>query len=104
MPVKVVDNAVEALDTVKRFRMEGYTQDNVYIIAHNDERTHHIAEAARANEVGITEEGPIRGMVSMFKSKGDELRSKMESIGLTKSEAHRYEEELDRGKIVVIAQ
>ena len=40
----------------------------------------------------------------MFRSRGDELRAKMESLGLTENEANKYEQELDFGKVVVIAE
>ena len=40
---------------------------------------------------------------NIFTSRGDELRSKMQSVGLTEKEAADAEEELDKGRLVVIA-
>jgi hypothetical protein len=38
----------------------------------------------------------------MFSKKGDELRNKLQEIGLSQEEAHEYEDELDEGKILLI--
>ena len=42
-------------------------------------------------------------MKNVFRSRGDELRSKMVSLGLTENEAAHMEEELDKGKVVIVA-
>lgn len=38
----------------------------------------------------------------VFRSEGDQLRMKMEELGLTEQEAERYERKLDQGKILLI--
>lgn len=56
------------------------------------------------NDIGVAEQGIVNSIANVFRSRGDELRSKMESLGLSNLEAQRFEEELDRGRIVVIAK
>ncbi|MGD6840790.1 general stress protein, partial [Bacillus thuringiensis] len=52
---------------------------------------------------GIKEQGIIESMSNLFNSRGDELRSKMKSVGMNQAEADVYEEELDKGKLVIVA-
>ena len=56
------------------------------------------------NDIGVAEQGIVNSIANVCRSRGDELRSKMESLGLSNLEAQRFEEELDRGRIVVIAK
>lgn len=38
----------------------------------------------------------------MFRSQGDELRSKMEELGLSTYEAVSYQKQLDEGKVLLV--
>ncbi|MFD2670987.1 general stress protein [Marinicrinis sediminis] len=101
--VEIVDNGVQALDTVKRMHGQGIEGARIYVLAHEEKRTAHIADATDAQEIDIAEEGMFRSLANIFRSRGDELRSKLESVGLTEEEANHYEEVLDQGKVLVIA-
>lgn len=100
--VHVVENGVQALDLISTLKTEGYDRDDVYIFAHFEKRAEDISEAIDTAEVGLKEQGMLEAVGNMFKSRGDELRSKMESLGLTEQEAQEYEKELDKGRLVVV--
>lgn len=100
---KTVENALQAKNEIEGLLAQGYSLDNVYILAHDDNRGEDITEALHTNEVGMKEQGVFSSMSNIFKSRGDELRSKMESLGLSEQEAETYEKELDKGKLVLIA-
>ncbi len=104
MTIKMtVENALQAKSEIEKLQTQGYDDDNIYIFAHDKKRQKDINDALDTESVGIKEHGFLNSMKNMTSSRGDELRAKMESAGLTKQEAEEYEEELDKGKLVIIA-
>lgn len=105
MTVKLtVENAVQAKVEIEKLETQGYSRDDIYVFAHYKKRSDDITDALDTEKVGIKEQGFLDSMKNMFTSRGDELRSKMEVAGLTKDEAASAEEELDQGKLVLIAK
>lgn len=105
MTVKTtVENAVQAKSEIEKLVKEGYSHDDIYIFAHDKKRGGNISDALDTEEVGMKEQGFLASMKNMFSSRGDELRSKMEAAGLSTEEAANAEEELDQGKLVIIAK
>ncbi|CAM4450018.1 general stress protein [Paenibacillus tarimensis] len=102
--VQVVDTQMAAMHAVRELNLRGYGQDDIYVLAHDSDRTEALNKAADTNEIDRSEEGVFNAMANLFRSRGDELRSKLESVGLNEQEAERYEQELDRGKVLVIAK
>jgi hypothetical protein len=100
--VLTVENGVHATKVIEDLNREGYEKDDIYIFAHDKERSKDLTEGTDTESVGIGEQGMFDKLGNTFKKRGDELRSKMSSLGLTDSEADRYEEELDKGKVVVV--
>ncbi|WP_100331241.1 general stress protein [Bacillus xiapuensis] len=99
---RTVENALQAKTAIEGLQAEGFSQDQIYILAHDENRMENISDALNTNEVGVSEQGLLDSMGNVFRSRGDELRTKMESLGLTKEEAEMYERELDEGKLVVV--
>lgn len=100
---KVVNNGIQAVEEVNRLRNSGYLRDDIYVLAHDGDRTDRIADTASANEIGIKEEGMFDALANVFRSRGDQLRTKITSLGFTEAEAQFYERELDLDKVLVIA-
>ncbi|WP_342433553.1 general stress protein [Neobacillus sp. FSL H8-0543] len=101
--VKIVENGVQAKMVIEQFINQGYKKEEVYLLAHDKDRTKHLSDTMDINEIGIGEQGVVNSIANVFRSRGDELRSKMEALGLNTLEAEQYEEELDRGRLVVVA-
>jgi hypothetical protein len=101
--VHVVENGVQAKEKIDHLLTSGYSQDNIYLFAHDKDRSEHLTENTDTEPVGMKEQGFFDSVGNMFKSRGDELRSKMSSLGLTDEEAGRYEKDLDKGKVVLVA-
>ncbi|GHH98758.1 general stress protein [Neobacillus kokaensis] len=101
--VKVVENGVQAKEVIQQFNIQGFTKDDIYLLAHDKTRTEDLTDSLDLQEVGVAEEGVLDSIANVFRTRGDELRSKMESLGLSHAEAERYEKELDLGRVVVIA-
>jgi len=105
MSVKLtVENAVQAKEEIERLETQGYSRDEIYIFAHYGKRGDDITEALQTEKVGMKEQGFIDSMKNMFSSRGDELRSKMEAVGLSVEEAADAEAELDAGKLIIYAK
>lgn len=102
--VKVVDNGARAMEEIHALQRQGYFPEDIFVLAHDRNRTAYLADAADANTVSVEEEGIIRSVANWFRSRGDELRSKLESMGCSRHEAEAYEAEMDRGKVIVMAK
>ncbi|RLL44836.1 general stress protein [Oceanobacillus piezotolerans] len=102
--VHVVENGVKAKEKIDQLMVQGYTKDDIYVIAHEKERTEDLTDGLNVNEVGLKEEGVFDKIANVFRKRGDELRSQFENLGLSETEANHYEEELDKGRVVVIAK
>ncbi|TYP75535.1 general stress protein [Paenibacillus methanolicus] len=100
--VQIVTTAMDALHAVRDLNRRGFRQDNIYVMAHDRDETKTLADATDANEIGMAEEGAFTSMANVFRSRGDEIRAKLQAIGIPESEAERYEEELDQGRLLVI--
>jgi hypothetical protein len=101
--VKIVENGLEARKEIDQFISQGYTKDEIYLLAHDHNRSEHLTDKLDINEVGVGEQGVFEAVANVFRSRGDELRSKLESLGLSRMAAARCEEEMDHGKVIVLA-
>ena len=99
----IVENSVQAKAEVEKLETQGFTRDEIYIFAHYKKRSEDISDALNTEVVGIEEQGFLDSMKNLISSRGDELRSKMEAAGLSAEEASDAEQELDHGKLVIIA-
>lgn len=94
----------EVITAVQSLETRGIHQDDIYVLAHEKDDTRDIARAADANTIGTTEEGVGTTIKNMFRKRGDELRSKLEEVGLSSFEADEYERKLDQGKVLVLVK
>ncbi|MCM3116126.1 general stress protein [Neobacillus sp. MER 74] len=101
--VKLVENGLQAKQEIEQLLNQGFSKDEVYLLAHSKERSEDLAEELDTNEIGVNEQGFLDSIANVFRSRGDELRSKMESLGLSDTEAQQFEKELDKGRVVVVA-
>lgn len=102
--VRVVDNGARAMEEIHALHRQGYVREDIFVLAHDRAHTAYLAGAADVNTVTVEEVGLIQSIANWFRSRGDELRAKLESMGCTPREAEVYEAELDRGKVIVMAR
>ncbi|MGM9925851.1 MAG: general stress protein [Bacillus sp. (in: firmicutes)] len=101
--IHIVQNSVQAKEKIGVLTATGYTKKDIYIFAYDKERSEHLTEATDTKGIGVKEQGILDALGNVFRSRGDELRSKMMNLGLSAQEAEKYEEELGYGKVVIIA-
>ncbi|MED4473611.1 general stress protein [Oceanobacillus caeni] len=85
--VKLVENDVQAKEAIEQFLNQGFTRDEVYLLAHSKDHSENLTNAMNTNDIGVAEQGIVNSIANVFRSRGDELRSKMESLGLSNLEA-----------------
>ncbi|MEY2194148.1 general stress protein [Neobacillus sp. BF23-41] len=101
--VKIVENDVEAKKSVVQFLNQGFTKEEVYILAHDKDRSMDLTDVTDTNGMEEYDQGVFESLANVFRSRGDELRSNMESLGLSYFEAQQFEGELDMGRLVIVA-
>jgi hypothetical protein len=77
---------------------------NIYLLSHSKQRNETLVENTDGNQIGIMEEGVFTAFANLFRDRGDELRAQLRSMGIEKDRAAQLEEELDKGRIVIIAK
>ncbi|MBY0123387.1 general stress protein [Bacillus sp. S/N-304-OC-R1] len=102
--VRECDNAIEVLNEVKAFEFSGVQPDQMYVLAHERDRTNEMADQLGINTIGLKEEGLGTALKNLFEGRGDSLRNKMQEMGLSKEEADVYEMKLDHGKILLFVE
>lgn len=100
---KVVENGVQAKAAIEELETQGYHRDHIYIFAHYAKRSEDIAKELGAETVGMKEEGLMNTIKNLFSSQGDELRTKLQAVGLSAEQADLAEKELDQGRLVIVA-
>lgn len=101
--VSVTSNLQEAQNKVQQLYREGFEREHIYVLTHSAEGTDYVANYTGAEQITMAEEGVLTSIANLFRSRGDELRAKMRSLGVPDVEAGRLESELDKGKILVLA-
>lgn len=81
---------------------KGVDNDDIYILAHDDERTDRLVKASGANKVGLKEIDFTTALENIFNKKGDELRNKLQEVGITKEHSQSLERDMDDGKLLLI--
>lgn len=98
--VKIVENVIEAKNVIEQFSSQGYTKNEVHLLIHEKDE---LPNEMDTKKVGVVDEDEFNSLANVFCSRGEEMRSKMKSLGLSDLEADQYEENLDQGYLAVIA-
>ncbi|PMC37592.1 general stress protein [Bacillus sp. UMB0899] len=99
----VVENGVQATEIIERLEGEGCQKDHIYLFAHDSDRSKHLTENTDTRHIGLKEEGVFDKVANVFRSRGDELRERMTSLGVSQEKANELERELDEGRVVIVA-
>ncbi|CDQ20004.1 Heat induced stress protein YflT [Halobacillus karajensis] len=100
--VREYTNDETLMKDVKRLKDEGIDNQDIYILAHDDDRTDRIAKNVNANTIGLSEQDTKQVVSNLFSKQGDELRTKLQEMGVSEQEAAEYEEDLDEGKVLLL--
>lgn len=101
--VKIAKNQPEAASAVTDFAENGFSKESIYVFSHNKEEEQQLTDVVGAAEVGIEEQGVVGAVENLLKSRGSELRAKLQDLGIPKADAENYEKQMDSGMIVIVA-
>lgn len=101
--VLVANNVLDVQEKISQLAAEGYLKEQIYVFAHDKDYSKELTDDTLTQSMDLEEKGMMDTVANIFKSRGNELRSHFENLGLTSAEAEQYEEELDKGKIVIVA-
>ena len=87
---------------IRKLNQEGIDKDDIYVLAHEKEKTKELAEETDARKIGLKEIGLGSALGTLMKERGEQLRTKLKEIGLSSVEADNYEEDLDKGFLLLI--
>ncbi|MGD6816468.1 general stress protein [Metabacillus sp. 84] len=104
MKLFVAENGVQALDKVRKLEEQGISRDSIYLFAQDEERSKHLTENTDTGKMNTLDQGLFNMMANAFRSRTDELTSKLEALGVSQNEALQYENELASGRIIILAQ
>lgn len=100
--VLVANNVLDVQEKITQLAAEGYSKEQIYVFAHDKDYSKELTDDTHTQSMDLEERGIVDTVANIFKSRGNELRSHFENLGLTSAEADQYEEELDRGKVVIV--
>ncbi|MDR0136586.1 general stress protein [Metabacillus idriensis] len=101
---KVFHDDEQLSKSIDTLRHDGIRDDDIYILSHDNDHVRRDRKETDANKIGVGVTGVGTAIKNVFRSKGDKLRVKMEEIGFEKEMAEKLEEELDKGKTLLIVR
>ncbi|MED4279244.1 general stress protein [Priestia megaterium] len=101
--IRVVKDGYEVKEAIEQFLSLGFSKDNIYLLAHEKDRTEELTNVLNINDVGISEPMDNNPMANSLHFYKDELHSKFYSLGLSAEEVEQYVKELNWGRILVFA-
>ncbi|UTR12047.1 general stress protein [Evansella sp. LMS18] len=99
---KVFHNDETLSESISKLRKDGVRDDDIYVLSHDNDHERRTRKETDANKIGVSETGVGTAVKNVFRSKGDKLRSKMMEIGFDSDKAGELEEELDKGKSLLV--
>jgi len=100
---KIVENGVQVVETIRELRTTGYTGNQLFVLAYDLQRTDQVAKAAGAQPVISDTDQPEMEDIQILTSNAQELRERIAGMGFSERESAYYEEQLELGKVLVIA-
>ncbi|WP_101846221.1 general stress protein [Halobacillus sp. Marseille-P3879] len=99
---KVFHDDEHLSESIEKIRKDGVNDDDIYILAHDNDHVRRSKRKTDANKIGVKETGLGTATKNIFRGKDDKLISKMKEIGFEQDKAQKLEKELDKGKSLLI--
>ncbi|ASN03776.1 general stress protein [Virgibacillus necropolis] len=99
---KIFHDDDQLSETIDKLRNNGIREEDIFVLAHDNDHDRRNRKETDANKMGVKVTGFGTATKNVFRSKGDKLRSKMKEIGFDASMAEKLEEELDKGKSLLV--
>ncbi|MGN7476549.1 general stress protein [Solibacillus silvestris] len=106
--MKSVENGVQAKSVIETFVSEGYDRDHIHVFANSNKRAEDIAnffnvDAATTAETSGDDKGFFATIKNLFQTTPEDFHDQLTEFGLADHEHTTAKNDLDAGKIVIIA-
>lgn len=106
--MRSVENGVQAQTVIENFISEGYEHDHIHVYANSNKRAENIAsyfnvDAGATAETSGESKGFFESIKNFFQTTPEDFHDQLSVIGLTSSEQAMAKDDLNAGKLVIIA-
>jgi hypothetical protein len=101
---KIFHNDEHLSESIDKLRKNGVNEDDIYMLAHDNDHDRRARKSNDSNKIGVSVTGIGTATKNIFRGKSDKLISKMKEIGFEQSKAQKLEEELDKGKTLLVVK
>jgi hypothetical protein len=99
---KLFHNDETLSKSIGKLRKDGIRDDDIYVLNSDYGHARRNRKSTDANKIGVSEQGLGTSLKNIFRGKGDTLQTKMKEIGISADKAAELEEELDKGKTLLV--
>lgn len=96
--VKQYTNDEDLENDINKLKQNGVNTNTVYVLSHDPDRTERIVNNTEVSGIDYNR----TKLDQSFEKQGDELREKLQEVGLSEKEANEFEEHMDEGKVILI--
>ena len=100
--VEVVENGLQAQRVINEMEGQGFVWELIYLFALNETRSENLTHWMSTGDMGLMELGFGETIENFFRPRDRELFSMLTTLGVDHQSALKLEEELERGKIVIV--
>ncbi|MDQ7142644.1 general stress protein [Mammaliicoccus lentus] len=98
--VKTYNNDEALQNDINKLKDVNIDPSNVFVLLHDDDRTARIVEHTDYSGIDYNN----KDLGQKFDKQGDELKAKLQELGLSKEQAEENEEKMDEGKVFLIVK
>lgn len=96
--VKQYTNDEDLEYDINKLKQNGVNTNTVYVLSHDPNRAERIVNNTEVLGIDYNR----TKLNQSFEKQGDELREKLQEVGLFEKEANEFEEHMDEGKVILI--
>lgn len=103
-----VENGVQAKSVIESLILEGYDRDHIHVFANSNKRAEDIADffnvdAGTTADTSNQDKGFFAMIKNMFQTTPEDFHNQLSNFGLADHEHMTAKNDLDAGKVVIIA-
>ncbi|MBM0868240.1 pyrroline-5-carboxylate reductase [Staphylococcus auricularis] len=98
--VREYTNDEKLQEIIEKLVDNGISNEDIFVLSHDDDRTTRIVNNTGINHINYNK----YDLGESFDKKGDELREKLQEVGLTEDQASEYEADMDEGKVFLLVK
>lgn len=99
--IMVAAGKQEVKEAVRSLYTAGRDVHQIHILAHENAETAELFRPKAVSRIGMAGEDMVHTAAPLYRGEGALLRDKLRALGLSPSAIEYYEEEMEKGRIVI---